>query len=50
MGKQIVIVTNLEPRMMMGIESQGMMLAADSEGGPIFLTVPKQVPAGTKIR
>lgn len=49
-GKQIVIVTNLEPRMMMGIESQGMMLAADSEGGPIFLTVPKQVPAGTKIR
>lgn len=49
-GKQIVVVANLEPRKMMGLESQGMMLAADSEDGPIFLTVPKQVPPGTKIR
>ncbi len=49
-GKQVVIVANLEPRMMMGLESQGMMLAADSEDGPIFLTVPKSVPPGTKIR
>lgn len=49
-GKQVIIVANLEPRMMMGLESQGMMLAADSENGPIFLTVPKNVPAGTKIR
>ena len=49
-GKQVVIVANLEPRMMMGLESQGMMLAADSEGGPIFLTTQKLVPPGTKIR
>lgn len=49
-GKQVVVVTNLEPKMMMGLESQGMMLAADAEGGPIFLTVPKKVPPGTKIR
>ena len=48
--KQVVVVANLEPRMMMGLESQGMMLAADSEDGPVFLTVPKKVPAGTKIR
>lgn len=49
-GKQVVVVVNLEPRTMMGLESQGMMLAADSEDGPVFLTVPKKVPSGTKIR
>lgn len=49
-GKQVVIVANLEPRMMMGLESQGMMLAASAEDGPVFLTTPKEVPPGTKIR
>lgn len=49
-GKQVVVVANLEPRVMMGLESNGMMLAADSANGPIFLTVPKKVPPGTKIR
>lgn len=49
-GKQVVVVANLEPRIMMGLGSQGMMLAADSEAGPVFLTVPKQVPPGAKIR
>ncbi|MBI2039603.1 methionine--tRNA ligase subunit beta [Candidatus Microgenomates bacterium] len=49
-GKQVVVVANLESRKMMGLESQGMMLAADTTDGPIFLTVPKKVPPGTKIR
>lgn len=49
-GKQVIVVANLEPRKMMGLESQGMMLAADSEGGPVFLTVSKKVAPGTKIR
>ena len=49
-GKQVIVVANLEPRTMMGLESQGMMLAADCEDGPIFLTVPKEVSPGTKIR
>lgn len=49
-GKQVVIVANLEPRIMMGLGSQGMMLAADSEDGPIFLTVSKKVTPGTKVR
>jgi|SRR3989344_305411 len=49
-GKQVVVVANLEPRTMMDMESQGMMLAADSESGPVFLTVPKKVLPGTKIR
>lgn len=49
-GKQVIVVANLEPRMMMGLESQGMMLAADSEDGPVFLTTLKEVHPGTKIR
>ncbi len=49
-GKQVVVVANLEPRKMMGLESQGMMLAAESEDGPVFLTVPKKVTPGSKIR
>ena len=50
MGKQVVVVVNLEPRTMMGLESHGMMLAADCEDGPVFLTTPKKVSPGTKIR
>ena len=49
-GKQVVVVANLEPRIMMGLESAGMMLAADSGKGPVFLKPSKKVPAGTKIR
>lgn len=49
-GKQVVLVANLEPRMMMGLESQGMLLAASFEDKPVFLTVPTEVPPGTKIR
>lgn len=49
-GKQVVVVANLEPRKMMGLESEGMMLAADTEDGPVFLTVPKKVSPGTKVR
>lgn len=49
-GKQVIVVTNLEPREMLGLESQGMMLAADSADCPIFLTTPTNVPPGTKIR
>lgn len=49
-GKQVIVAANLEPRMMMGMESQGMLLAADSEEKPIFLTTSEEVPAGTKIR
>ncbi len=49
-GKQIIIIANLEPRMMMGFESQGMLLAADSEDGPSFLTPIKPVKNGAKIK
>lgn len=49
-GKEIIVVANLEPRMLMGLESRGMLLAArDAEGIPVLLTVERDVPPGTKI-
>ncbi len=49
-GKQIIVIVNLEPRMMMGYESNGMLLAADTSEGPVFITPSRKVPAGSKIR
>jgi len=49
-GKEIVVVVNLEPRTLKGVESQGMLLAADEDGKPVLLMPDKEVPAGTKIR
>jgi methionyl-tRNA synthetase len=48
-GKQFIFVANLEPRKMMGLESQGMILAASGEK-PIPLILPEEVSPGTKIR
>ena len=49
-GKEVVIIANLDPRTMMGLESQGMILAAHGENGePIMLTVEREAPAGSKI-
>lgn len=48
-GKEIIIVANLESRMMMGLESQGMVLAAGSDSGPVILVPEKEVPPGSKI-
>jgi len=49
-GKQIPVLVNLEPRKLMGIESQGMILAADFDNKPILLHPDKKVPAGSPIR
>jgi methionine--tRNA ligase beta chain len=49
-GKEIIIVANLEPKTMFGLESQGMLLAADVDGQPVILRPDKEVPPGTKIR
>ena len=50
MGKEIIVVVNLEPRILFGLESQGMLLAADVGGQPVILKPEKEVPPGTKIR
>jgi methionyl-tRNA synthetase len=49
-GRQIAIVANLEPRSLMGLESQGMILAAHGENGEAVLLSPdKEVPNGSEI-
>jgi methionine--tRNA ligase beta chain len=48
-GMEIVIVANLEPRALMGVESNGMLLAA-SDAEPVLLVPHKEVPPGTGIR
>lgn len=48
-GKQFIFVTNLEPRMMMGLESQGMIMAADGKK-PILLKPSSKILVGSKIR
>ncbi|MBI2514635.1 methionine--tRNA ligase [Candidatus Wolfebacteria bacterium] len=49
--KEIVIVANLEPRTIVGLESQGMLLAVNCDGNePILLIPEKPVPPGTIIR
>lgn len=50
-GKSIIIVTNLEPRKLMGLESQGMLLAASNENeGPVLLTVMEEIAPGSEVR
>ncbi len=55
-GREVVIVANLEPRILMGEESQGMLLAASlpGQGGaddvPVMLTLDREVEPGSKIR
>ncbi len=49
-GKKVVFVTNLPPRKICGIESQGMILAAEDENGTLSLVTPeKDVASGTRL-
>jgi methionyl-tRNA synthetase len=49
-GRSIVIVANLKPREMMGTVSQGMVLAASSDGGAAMLVNPEPAAPGTRVR
>lgn len=49
-GKLMIIVANLKPKVIAGVESNGMLLAADLGGRPVWLTVSEEVPPGTKVR
>lgn len=48
-GKQVVVVTNLQPAKLRGVESNGMVLAADVNGEPILISPDKKVKNGLKI-
>ena len=49
-GKTVIVVVNLETKKLAGIESNAMLLAADIENKPYWLTVDDSVPSGTKIK
>ena len=50
-GRTIAIVFNLKPAKLMGIESNGMVLAASVEGGkPSLVSFEAPLPPGTRIR
>ena len=49
-GKTVIVVANLEPKKMAGVESNAMLLAADINDKSFWLTVDSEVPSGTKIK
>ncbi len=49
-GKRIVIVANLKPTKIMGIESQGMLLATDAEAGLTVLCFDREPKTGARVR
>lgn len=50
-GKMLLFVTNLAPRKIRGLESNGMLMAIDGiDGAPVFLVPEKDVLPGTTVR
>ena len=49
-GKHIIVVANLAPAKLRGVESQGMLLAASTEDGPVLATFDKDVAPGAKVK
>lgn len=53
-NKKIVVLVNLKPKIIMGFESKGMLLAADVNNEPFLLKIDKRkekrVPPGSKIK
>ena len=48
-GKLVPVLVNLEPKKLMGVESQGMLLAVSVDGKPVLLHPDKDVPPGSKV-
>ena len=49
-GRQVVVVANLEPAMLRGVESQGMLLAASSGDRVVLVRPDEPVAAGAVVR
>lgn len=50
-GRTIVIVANLQPATLMGVESNGMVLAGSPDGGqPVLVGFDQEVPPGARVR
>lgn len=49
-GKQVAVIDNLEPAVIRGVESQGMLLAAQDEAGITILSPERRVKEGSVVR
>lgn len=49
-GRTVIAIVNLEPKMVAGIESDAMLLAADDGGKPFWLGVNEDIKAGIRIK
>ncbi len=50
-GRKVVVVTNLAPRKMRGLESNGMLLAASTaDGNPVLCTFAEDIAVGSKVK
>jgi methionine--tRNA ligase beta chain len=50
LGKEAPFVVNMEPRVLCGVESSGMILAASVDGRPVILHPGEEVPPGTIVK
>jgi methionyl-tRNA synthetase len=49
-GKQVIVVANLKPAKLMGVMSNGMLLAAVDDSGPTLATLEKKLTPGTPLK
>jgi methionyl-tRNA synthetase len=49
-GRQVIVVANLEPAKLMGVESQGMVLAAEDESGLHLITTDSEAVPGSQVK
>ena len=50
LGKQVVVVDNLEPAVLRGVESQGMLLAASDETGIVIISPARNMKLGSIVK
>ncbi len=50
LGKQVVVVDNLEPAVLRGVESQGMLLAASDETGITIISPQRKLKLGSIVK
>ncbi len=49
-GKKVVVVANLEPARLMGVESDGMLLAGSIDGKLALLSLDRDLPPGARVK
>jgi methionyl-tRNA synthetase len=50
LNRKVVVVANLKPARLMGVESNGMVVAASVDGRPVLATFSEDVPNGTLLK